>query len=530
MDDAFAGGRRRSRRTTCQKNKGRILMPLFSLLRGKAAPLGVLLACLWSITVLMSTPVSLPGPGEGVHSSSSADFFVLASRVLRAESGTSKPAGIRLLKRVIGSMEAEDDGNFSGNRTEVDSPWGLHSQLRDILSQISRKGDILPCQRDKDLLEGAQPTGTFFFALNLYNNEAIMPNLIYQLLRTISRFPEGRVAVSIYESGSLDSTPQWLALFRELLDFFEIRNRVIMGGMVRKPEEERIEFLAKVRNEALQPLVEWKASSDWIASKVIFLNDIFFCPQDVLRLLRNDGDIVCGLDFIRAMGGLTKGEQREIMVKDLVKNMGFYQSVADGISRNYWILKQWRRFLGKRDAVLGELPLVFYDKWVSHDAMGLHFLNNAPYVQDEYGKDRIKRGLPFPVDACWNGMVVLDAKPFFAGIRSRGHLEGECSGSECFLMCQDFIRLGYDDIVVDPGVRVAYTFQDASDVFSEHVRGIEWVDWKEVQHEKPLRKIAQQKVVECCALLAGEDSVDFNRNCYQFDVFDTNYTLLSLVS
>ena len=38
----------------------------------------------------------------------------------------------------------------------------------------------------------------------------------------------------------------------------------------------------------------------------------------------------------------------------------------------------------------------------------------------------------------------------------RAHYPGECSASECSLMCTDFLRLNYSSIVVDPGVRLAY--------------------------------------------------------------------------
>ena len=37
----------------------------------------------------------------------------------------------------------------------------------------------------------------------------------------------------------------------------------------------------------------------WPAERVIFLNDVFFCAHDVVRLLQHDADIVCGMDFDR---------------------------------------------------------------------------------------------------------------------------------------------------------------------------------------------------------------------------------------
>ena len=37
----------------------------------------------------------------------------------------------------------------------------------------------------------------------------------------------------------------------------------------------------------------------WPADRVVFLNDVYFCARDALRLLQHEGDMVCGLDFDR---------------------------------------------------------------------------------------------------------------------------------------------------------------------------------------------------------------------------------------
>jgi hypothetical protein len=56
----------------------------------------------------------------------------------------------------------------------------------------------------------------------------------------------------------------------------------------------RIEFLAKVRNRSIRPLLLRKEQYD----RVILMNDAIFCAEDVLRLaLHQDADVACGLDF-----------------------------------------------------------------------------------------------------------------------------------------------------------------------------------------------------------------------------------------
>ena len=37
----------------------------------------------------------------------------------------------------------------------------------------------------------------------------------------------------------------------------------------------------------------------WAADKVVFLNDVYFCARDVIRLLHHDADMACGMDFDR---------------------------------------------------------------------------------------------------------------------------------------------------------------------------------------------------------------------------------------
>lgn len=48
----------------------------------------------------------------------------------------------------------------------------------------------------------------------------------------------------------------------------------------------------------------------------------------------------------------------------------------------------------------------------------------------------------------------------------RAHKEKECAASECSLLCNDYLRLGYQNMVVDPGVRQAYSVKDAMDLYN----------------------------------------------------------------
>ena len=64
----------------------------------------------------------------------------------------------------------------------------------------------------------------------------------------------------------------------------------------------------------------------------------------------------------------------------------------------------------------------------------------------------------------------------------RGHEKGECAASECTLLCNDFQRLGYNKIIVDPSVRLAYTYKDALDAHNaKFIKGIRMTDWADIQ-------------------------------------------------
>jgi hypothetical protein len=94
--------------------------------------------------------------------------------------------------------------------------------------------------------------------------------------------------------------------------------------------------------------------------------------------------------------------------------------------------------------------------------------------------NRFRAGLPTPVYSCWNGVIVLNARPFLpaetlepttntytppADKQAGGHAvhfrngrtsEGECAASECKLVARDFWGVGQKKWVLVPRVAVTY--------------------------------------------------------------------------
>ena len=283
-----------------------------------------------------------------------------------------------------------------------------------------------------------------FIAAAFYNNEAVLPYWTRTMLDTITYLGPDNVFVSIVESYSEDQTPTLLRAFAAELDRRDVPHRIFVqdGAVARPPVLEgnpRVEYLAAVRNRALEPLVE-RGGYD----RVLFSNDIYVEPESIIELLETRGgeyDFACALDF---------------------DHFGAYDA---------WVL---------RDRV-GKLAGAFW-----------------PYFLDATDRAAMEADEPVPVLTCWNGIVAFAADPLLPmhlrrnhtlshkalgvapparhplasvaekasspaltpPLRFRASAEGECFSSESFLLPYDFRRImGLDRIFVNPRVITAYKWK-----------------------------------------------------------------------
>ncbi|KAG9099093.1 capsular associated protein [Ceratobasidium sp. 370] len=161
---------------------------------------------------------------------------------------------------------------------------------------------------DKERCSDLRGGGRIFVAINLLQNEELMPTLVRQLLVLLEELGPERVFVSIYENASMDLTVMHLRLLCMVLDAVGTPYRVIAHGRTELQQKEhghRISRLAYLRNTVLEPLFLAQNSTlptqGDLFKTVVFLNDVFFCHGDVLELLlqkkRNRASQACGLDF-----------------------------------------------------------------------------------------------------------------------------------------------------------------------------------------------------------------------------------------
>eukprot|EP00762_Andalucia_godoyi_P001417 ANDGO_04918.mRNA.1 hypothetical protein len=252
------------------------------------------------------------------------------------------------------------------------------------------------------------PSNVYFVAMNFYNNEPLLPHFRRQLLRLVDMLGAERVYVSVFENGSVDGTRVQLQMMSEELSALRLAGfRFTFEDRKRCPFVDRIEYMARVRNRAMEYLTYDSnairlTSGPNVTPLIVFLNDIFFFAEDIVRLIKtNSGryDMVCAMDYYST----------------------------------------------------------FYDSWVTRDITGHMFEDFFPHTNHHASREKLARGVPTEVYSCWNGAVVMSAVPFMRkDLRFRSNDPGTCYHSECFLVCEDLRALGYDRIFVNPAVRVSY--------------------------------------------------------------------------
>ena len=109
-------------------------------------------------------------------------------------------------------------------------------------------------------------------------------------------------------------------------------------------------------------------------------------------------------------------------------------------------------------------PPYVYDTFALRDADGhAPVVDRWPYFRSRASRDAVARGRPVPVTSCWNGMVAMDAAPFYDRARplafravaddlARAHVEA----SECCLVHADNPLSRTKGVFVNPNVRVGY--------------------------------------------------------------------------
>lgn len=140
----------------------------------------------------------------------------------------------------------------------------------------------------------------YLIAILLHNSQQLVPDTLVELTRTIQLLGVSNVYLSLYESGSNDLTTNWLRLYENILISMNVGHRFVLNGNVSRHDYpyDRIGYLAILRNLALQPMFDPTVMK---FDRIIFLNDIIFCSEDIIQLIQThtigDNSLTCGLDI-----------------------------------------------------------------------------------------------------------------------------------------------------------------------------------------------------------------------------------------
>ncbi|KAJ4302975.1 hypothetical protein N0V90_001866 [Kalmusia sp. IMI 367209] len=238
----------------------------------------------------------------------------------------------------------------------------------------------------------AASTERIFIASIFWNNEAILrSSWNAALIALVEHLGPSNVYISIHESGSWDATKDALRELDEALERVGVERTITTSnvthlneisvapegeGWVQTPqghkELRRIPYLAKQRNIGLKPLEDLSKRGIEF-DKMLFVNDVVFSTEDVLRLLNtNDGvyAAACSMDF--------------------------------------------------------KHPPYFYDTFALRDLNGdEHLMPTWPYFRSRESRIAMEANLPVPVSSCWNGMVVLGIMLPEEALMVAGHADFE---------------------------------------------------------------------------------------------------------
>lgn len=333
-------------------------------------------------------------------------------------------------------------------------PAGYRQQLKNLSQFFSSEANWMNCNiyetpRRRATVRPEYKWKKFYIAINLFNNEQLIPYLTEALVAFIedelSPFfsVKDSVVVSVYSNVSPDATG---VLIREMLvprlqqagvkKIYVTTDGVCLGHSTKTKTLNRIHWLSCCRNKVMEPLYDMgmnvflddplsgttsnSTDLDEEDFVVVFINDVYFLAEQITRLLETRTDKK--LDPFFSVPGEIHGEKSvkedsTTLIPDGGRVTGFDMTCG-----------------------IDFYDVSFYDRWVTRDLHGVAPTKRAPYFTDdvdvsafyssikEYanktGEDtnpkekRLRGTNGIPVMSCWNGIVAIRGR-FFLSPKSK---------------------------------------------------------------------------------------------------------------
>ena len=276
--------------------------------------------------------------------------------------------------------------------------------------------------KEKALPIATAQNTTFYIASVVCNMMPKLDDYLDEMKKLINYLGPENVMVSIIENGdSKDRTRNYLVEYQKYLNDINVINEINMDHEICKQNGtmnvyKRIDFLSRLRNRAFNLIYNTK-KFDYLNTKIIYLNDIIYTYEDIVKLLatnNEDYDSVCAMDFI----------------------------------------------------------IYFYDTWASADLNGNSIRHVYPYFINAEGQDQVMNLKPVRMFSCWGGVSIFPAAPLenkkLQFRTEPGDKEFKYplnnyqvgnTESECTYINIDLQTLGYTKRLMNPDVKVAYEYK-----------------------------------------------------------------------
>ncbi|KAJ9093137.1 hypothetical protein QFC19_008480 [Naganishia cerealis] len=303
-------------------------------------------------------------------------------------------------------------------------------------------------QQTRYKLLSSDTGGLFLFTTLIRQVQDQIPDLLAALTVVIEALGPQRVAFSFLEGPSDDLTP---TVFNDVLQPLLLslgvpsqRIRIITDSpAIDFHNANRIEVLADLRNEALQPLWQEPYLGENVRA-VVFFNDVYLKAEHVLEMLYmhqvNGAGMTAAWDWYK---------REPAYYYDIWVGRTVSFSLDDGLTSLFALANVRIQHLFQIDT--GDLFYPIPNAWWSPSE---DLFPDSPQTLAAFQALE-----PFQVFCGWNGMAVLDPKPFLPpyNIRFRRSdpSKAECAASECGLICSDYWREGFGRIQVVPSVQAS---------------------------------------------------------------------------